>query len=91
VDDLVDFTSVAPEILTKLGEDFVRALSVPNPELHWVQREQDCADRISEVVSRTRTSPTGVSSRDATVLAETFHEVYLHNQIFPRSLKPPGG
>jgi len=90
MDGLVDFTSLSTEILTKLGEDFVRALSVPNPQLIWVSvgREKPCADRISEVVSRAKTSPTGLSSQDATALAKTFHEVCLRNKISPRPLIP---
>jgi len=89
--DLVDFTSLGPDVLTKLGEDFVRALSVPNPMLFWSKGEKDCVDRISKVVSRARKSPMDLSSRDATLLAETFHEVCLHNQVSPRHLKPSGG
>jgi len=83
---LVDFTSLGPEILTKLGEDFVRALSVPNPMLHWALGEKDYADRISEVVSRASRSPTGLSSRDATELAETFRKACFCHQTFSRPL-----
>jgi len=87
--DLVDFTSFGPDVLTELVEDFVRALSVPNPMLFWSRGEKDCVDRISKVVSRARKSPMGLSSLDATVLAEAFHEVCLRNQVSPRHLKPP--
>ena len=55
--------------------------------LRWLGEEKDCADRISEVVLRARASPTGLSSRDAIVLAGTFHEVCFRNQTFPHPLK----
>jgi len=66
----------------------VRALSVPEAMLFWWETERDCADRIYKVVLRARISPTGLSSPDVTVLAETFHEVCSHNKTFPRPLKP---
>jgi len=87
MDDLVDFTSFSPDILTKLGEDFVHVLSVPNPVLFRFRVEKRCADMISKVVSEARKSPKGLPSRGAAVLAEMFHEVPLHLQVFPRPLK----
>jgi len=81
MDDLVDPISLGPEILTELGEDFVRALSVPDPRVAWGEMEKDCVNRISEVVSRARGSPTGPSPQDAKVLAEMLSEVCSFNRL----------
>jgi len=89
MDDLVDFASLGPENLAKLGEDFMRTFLVLSPTHPRWQIEKHYTDRVSEVVPRAGRSPTSLSSRDATVLAETFHKVSFHHQTFPRSLKPP--
>lgn len=88
----MDFALLGPEILIKLGEDFVRASPAPKLVTPWPSIERYYASKISEVVSRARISPAGLSSQDATVLAKTFHEVCLRNWVFfPHLLKSLGG
>jgi len=87
VGDLVDFASLGPEKMTRLGKDFMRTSLVPCPTHPAWQVEKEYADRISEVASRTGRSPTSLSSQDVTVLAETFHRVSFHRETFPYHLK----
>lgn len=48
--------------------------------------EEGWVGLISETISRAGTLPTGLSSQDAAVLAETFREVCLPIWIFHRPL-----
>jgi len=87
MDNLVDFTSLGPENMTRLAKDFMRTSLAPCPTHSFWQVEKEYADRISEVASRTGRSPTSLSSRDVAVLAETFHKVSFHHKTFPHLLK----
>jgi len=87
MNDLVDFASLGPENMTRLTKDFMRTSLVPCPKDPAWQVGEEYTDRVSEVASRTGRSPTSLSSRDATVFAETFHKVYLHHQTFLHPLK----
>jgi len=85
--DLVDFTSLGPENMTRLGKDFMRTSLIPSPTHPAWQVEKDYADRVSEVALRTGRSPTSLSARDAAVLAETFQMVSFYHKTFPCPLK----
>jgi len=89
MDDLVDFTSLGPENMTRLAKDFMRTSLIPCPTHPAWQVEKEYADKVSEVASRTGRSPTRLSSQDAAILAETFRKVSFHHKAFPHLLKPP--
>ena len=52
-------------------------------------REDECVESISAIISRGKTSPGGLSSKEATALVETFREVPPLRQISSQSLIPP--
>jgi len=87
MDDLVDFISLGPEKMTRLAKDFMRTSFVPCPRHPQWQVEGKYAVRVYEVASRTGRSPTGLSSWDVLILAETFHKVCFNHQTFPPPLK----
>jgi hypothetical protein len=86
VADLVDFTELGSESLTRLGEDLLHAFFILhlNPLRLAMAADRKYISSISDVISRDGTSPTSISPAEAAVLAETFGKVY-----FP--FKPPLG
>ena len=50
--------------------------------------ERQYLSSISDLISKDRTPPMGLSSADAVALAERFREVRLPRRIFPQSPTP---
>ena len=74
-DDLVEFPPFGSEDLIKLGEDLLHVCPIYNKvQYHSRPNEKDIRS-ISNVISRGKTSPTGLSSVETTALAETFRKV----------------
>ena len=82
------FPPVGPENLIRLGEDLLRASSILNQELQLTgysirPENRECVSEISDLMSINRTSPTGLSSKEAAELAKTFRRV-----LFPTKSSP---
>ena len=80
-DDLVEFPPLSPEDLLRLGEDLLHVYPI------WCEhgkyaRNNECVSSVSAVISRGTNPPTGLSTDEATELAETFRKVLL-----PRAAK----
>ena len=78
-DDPVKFRSLSHENLTRLGKDLVHVFPIlceDGPQLST--ETSKFVSSVSDLISRGK-APTGLSSADATVLAEMFREVsYPH-------------
>ena len=87
--DLVEFPPISPENLIRLGEDLLHVHPIYCEVWGWIYREEgEYVSSISNMISRGKTSPTGLSSEEATALAETFRKVPLPHQIPSRCLTP---
>ena len=74
-DDLVEFPPLESEDLIRLGEDSLHVrLLYYGGWRHYLQKNEDIRS-ISNMISRSKISPTGLSSEEATALAETFRKV----------------
>jgi len=69
---LVVFPPLGSEDLIRLGEDLLHVYPIYYKDS---KPEEETISSISDLISRGKTSPTGLSSADATVLAETFRKV----------------
>jgi hypothetical protein len=88
--DSVRFPVVGPENLVRLAEDSLRVYSTLlrlEPSYGDVEADRECISSISGLTSRDATSPTRLSSAEAAVLAEMFHQVLFPFWIF-LSLRP---
>ena len=86
-DDLVEFPSISPKNLIQLGEDLLRASSIPATIANSPTTTEDLPylSSISDLISGDRTFPYDLSPEEAAVLlspgevaglTETFREVY---------------
>jgi len=85
---LVGFPSVSPEDLIRLGEDLLHVYPIYYEDPTFSKRDGETISSISEVILRGKTTPTGLSSEEATALSETFREVLLPRQIPSHCLTP---
>ena len=84
---LVEFPSLSPENLIRLGEDLLRACTI-HGEVRSAPTNNKYLSSISALMPRGKTSPTGLSSEKATALAEIFRNVSLPRQIPSQYLTP---
>ena len=84
--ELVEFPPVSPENLIRLGEDLLHVYPIYREHRNEAWGKEYLSS-ISTVISRgTRTSPTNLSSEEATALAEAFRKVSLSRHIPSRCL-----
>jgi len=74
--NLVEFPPVSPENLIRLGEDLLHVCPI-HDKVRCASLKGRHLPSISAMISRGKISPTGLSSEDATALAEIFRKVSL--------------
>ena len=84
---LVEFPPLSSENLIRLGEDLLHACPI-HTRVRDTPQSNKYLSSISALISRGKTSPTGLSSEEATALAEIFHKVSLPHQIPSQRLTP---
>jgi len=84
--DLVEFPPLGPEDLVRLGEDLLHICPIYNKVRYHSQEDDEHLSSISNVISRGMISPMGLSSEEATALAERFRKVPLPRQICSQCL-----
>jgi len=72
----------------RLGEDLLHVHPIYRKNHHRSQQDDERILSISDVMSRGKTSPTGLSLADATVLVETVRKVPTPRYIPPQHLMP---
>jgi len=87
VDDLVEFPPLGSEDLIRLGEDLLHVYPIYCEE-HNTRQDGKYVSSISEVVVRGKNSATGLSSEEATALAEMFRKVPPVRQLSSQCLMP---
>jgi len=89
--ETVQLPPLQPKNLIRLGEDLLHTSLAYIPADPPYDREKGgrYLSSISDLISRGRTSPTGLSSAEAEALDGTFREVLLPHWVFPRSLILP--
>jgi len=85
--DLVKFPLLSPENLVRLGEDLLHVCPIYN-HLRFIHPQDKHRSSISALISRGKTSPTGLSSEEALALARIFRKVSLPHQIPSQHLMP---
>ena len=80
---LVGFPLLGSEDLIRLGDDLLHVLPIYHKPY---KKDTRLISSISDVISKGKASPTGLSSADATVLAETFHKVPPPPRQIPLSI-----
>jgi len=85
-DYLVQFPTLGSEDLVRLGEDLLHVYPISYKDWSDHLQNETYVSLISNVISRAKTSPTGLSSEEATALTEIFRKVPLHRQIPSRCL-----
>jgi len=87
--DLVEFPPLSPKNLVRLGEDLLHAHPIHDRVRVCFQPESDkYLSSISAMMSSSKTSRKGLSSEEATALAELFRKVSLPHQIPSQCLTP---
>jgi len=76
-DDLVEFPLVRRRNLIRLGEDLLHASSIPTAIAYYdvTSTERQYLSSISDLISRDRTSPIGLSPAETAALAGRFRKV----------------
>ena len=78
--DLAKFPLLGSEDLIRLGEDFLHVHPIYIKNSYNTGQDDEYLLSISNMISMGKVSPTGLSSEDATALAETFRKVPLPRQ-----------
>jgi len=74
---LVEFPPLGSKDLIRLGEDLLHVHPIFRKHRHNAQESDAYIPSVSNLISRGGNSPTGLSSEEATALAETFRKVHL--------------
>ena len=86
-DDLVEFPPLSPEDLIRLGEDLVHIYPIHDKHVGYPWHDERVS-LISDMISKGKTSPMGLSPEEATLLAEAIRKVPLPRQIPSQCLMP---
>ena len=88
--DSVEFPPVRPKNLIRLGEDLLRASLIPATGMSYPVGAEDrqYLSLVSDMISRDRYSPTGLSPEESEALAETFRKVNSPHWALSQSLTP---